>query len=135
MAWIPLIDFGLVVLIWMVQLVVYPSFKYIPAAALLQWHCCYTARITVVVMPLMVAQVILHIGRCYADFSLNNFCLLVLVISTWMTTVTIFVPLHNQITSCEELPCTLAKLVAYNWIRTAIWTVIFLWEVCRLNTQ
>ena len=130
MPWIPLIDFGLLVLIWMIQLVVYPSFKYFSSTALLQWHRCYTARITWVVLPLMVAQVILHAWRCYADFSLNNACLLGLVISTWMTTVTIFVPLHNQITAADALPATLTKLVNYNWIRTATWSVIFLWQDC-----
>ena len=130
MPWILLVDFGLLVLIWMIQLVVYPSFKYFSSTALLQWHRHYTARITVVVMPLMIAQVVLHAYRCYADFTLSNAWLLLLVISTWITTVTIFVPLHNQITAADALPATLTKLVNYNWIRTATWSVIFLWQEC-----
>jgi hypothetical protein len=135
MVWIPLIDFGLVVLIWMVQLVVYPSFKYIPAAALLQWHCCYTARITVVVMPLMIAQVVLHGVRCYDDFSLYNAGLLLLVIATWMTTIFIFVPLHRKISASTMATTTLRSLVGYNWIRTSLWSIIFIADSFCMRLQ
>ena len=129
MNWISLIDFGLVVLIWMVQLVVYPSFKYFPPNALLQWHRSYTSAMTVVVLPLMLAQVLLHGWRLYGDVSLNHVCMMLLVISTWVTTFTIFVPLHNMITANEDLPVTLSKLVTYNWIRTVTWSVICVWGI------
>ena len=33
-----IIDFGAVVLIWMVQLVVYPSFTYFQKKELMDWH-------------------------------------------------------------------------------------------------
>ncbi len=126
---IPLIDFGLVVLIWMVQLVVYPSFKYYPASDLLNWHRAYTAGITVIVLPLMLAQILLHAWRLYRDVSLHNGWLMFLVISTWVVTFTIFVPLHHKIAVNQALPSTLEKLVAYNWSRTVIWSVIFVWDL------
>ncbi|MFQ3270452.1 MAG: hypothetical protein ACI9A1_000767, partial [Lentimonas sp.] len=89
MHWIQLIDFGLVVLIWMVQLVVYPSFKYYPASDLLKWHRAYTASMAVVVLPLMLAQLILHGWRLYHEFSFNHGWLMLLVISTWLLTFSI----------------------------------------------
>jgi hypothetical protein len=126
MIWLHLIDFGLLVLIWAVQLLVYPSFKYLSSSALLRWHRTYTPAITVIVMPLMVSQVVLHVLRLYGDFSWAHGLLMVMVLSTWITTFIIFVPLHNTISSNDASPKTLDKLIAYNWVRTALWTVIFL---------
>ena len=48
-----LIDFGFVVLIWAVQLVIYPSFGFYAKANLFEWHKSYTARVTYIVLPLM----------------------------------------------------------------------------------
>ena len=126
MTWLHLIDFGLLVLIWAVQLLVYPSFKYLSSSALLRWHRTYTPAITVIVMPLMVSQVVLHVLRLYDDFSWAYGLLMMTVLSTWITTFIIFVPLHNTISSNDASPETLDKLIAYNWVRTALWTVIFL---------
>ena len=127
--WITLIDFGLVVLIWMVQLVVYPSFKYYSTNDLLKWHRTYTASMTVVVLPLMLSQLLLHGWRLYHKLSVNHTILMVLVLSTWLLTFTIFVPFHNKIAANLEHPRTLSKLVTYNWSRTVIWSLIF---VCGL---
>ena len=56
-----LVDIGLVVLIWMVQLIVYPSFTFYSKENLVNWHQKYTARIAVIVIPLMFLQLILVI--------------------------------------------------------------------------
>jgi hypothetical protein len=135
MAWIPLIDFGLVILIWLIQLVVYPSFQYLPPTELLQWHRAYTARITVVVMPLMLAQLVLHAWRCVSNFSFSSAGLLALVMGTWIATMTIFVPLHQKISTGAVPATTLAKLVAYNWIRTLLWTMVFIGGICWSGAQ
>jgi len=127
MHWIPLTDFGLVVLIWIVQLVVYPSFKYYSSSDLLKWHPIYTSRMTVVVLPLMLSQLLLHAWRLYHEVSVNHAFLMLCVLSTWLPTFIAFVPLHHQITANQDLSATLSKLVAYNWIRTVIWSVIFVW--------
>jgi hypothetical protein len=51
-----LLDFGLVVLIWLVQLVIYPGFKFYSPSNLALWHKIYTGRIGVAVVPMMVWQ-------------------------------------------------------------------------------
>ncbi len=43
-----LFDFGLVVLIWIVQLVIYPGLCYYSETDLLKWHKLYTSRIAYV---------------------------------------------------------------------------------------
>lgn len=77
-------------------------------------------------MPLMVSQFVLHVLRLYDDFSWPYGLLVMMVLSTWMTTFIMFVPLHNTISSNDASPETLDKLIAYNWVRTVLWTVIFL---------
>jgi hypothetical protein len=38
----------------------------------------------------------------------------------------LFVPLHNKVSLNQELTQNLANFVAYNWFRTALWSLIFL---------
>ena len=123
--WIQLVDFGLVVFIWTIQLIVYPSFRYFPSNSLLKWHEVYTCAVSVIVMPLMIAQVVLHGWRMYTYFSLVHLLTLLLVLSTWGVTFVVFVPLHSKISLNKELVQSLAKLVTYNWIRTVLWVLIF----------
>ena len=125
-ACIQLIDFGLVVFIWTIQLVVYPSFRYFPSDYLLKWHEVYTGAVSIIVMPLMVTQVVLHGWRLYNEFSLVSLLIFILVVSTWLVTFIFFVPLHNKISSGQELKQSLANLVSYNWGRTVLWSLIFL---------
>ena len=124
--WIRLVDFGMVVLIWIVQLVVYPGFLFYAKEDLLRWHGPYTSAITIIVMPLMVSQLLLHGVRVYSDFSWMNLLILALVLSTWVVTFFVSVPLHNQISSGVDIQQASSKLVSTNWIRTIQWTLIFL---------
>jgi hypothetical protein len=124
--WIHLVNFGLVIFIWTIQLVVYPSFKYFSADSLLKWHSVYTSAVTVIVMPLMVTQIALHGWRLYNHFSAAHGLMMLLVISTWAVTFVVFVPLHNKIALNQDLVQTLSHLISYNWMRTILWSMIFL---------
>ena len=124
--WILLIDFGLMVFIWTIQLVVYPGFRHLSPEALLRWHSIYTSRVTVIVMPLMVAQIVLHGWRLHNEFSMVTLFIVCLVASTWLITFAVFVPLHNRIASNQKLTQNLTNLVLYNWLRTALWSLIFI---------
>lgn len=123
---IKLIDFGLVVLIWLVQLVVYPSFKYYQPDDLLRWHSHYTSAITVIVLPLMFGQLILHALNVYNGFSLLSMLIFTLVLGTWLVTFVWAVPLHNRITGQNDLASAVSTLISINWIRTILWTLVFL---------
>ena len=121
-----LIDFGLVVLIWLVQLVIYPSFLYYDKIAMVKWHGPYTTAITLVVMPLMVGQLILHVMSAMGQPTLWNVITLLLVLGTWGVTFFVSVPLHNKIAAGLELTPSIEKLIATNWIRTILWSLVFL---------
>lgn len=131
--WVSLIDFGLMVFIWTIQLVVYPSFKYYPSGSLLKWHSVYTTAVSIIVLPLMVSQIVLHGWRLWDNYSTVNLLKGLLVLSTWLVTFAIFVPLHSKIALNRELPETLSRLVAYNWIRTGLWSAIFIVELLVIS--
>ncbi|WP_292944605.1 hypothetical protein [Olleya sp. UBA1516] len=121
-----LFDFGLVVLIWMVQLIIYPSFKYYNQEALIKWHAKYTVRIAGIVIPLMFGQLILYLYLVFTQSDTSIYIKSALTISAWIATFAIFVPLHSTINNGKSTEKTLQDLVSKNWIRTAIWTLLFI---------
>ena len=118
-------DTGCCVLIWMVQLVVYPGFHYYPAQPLLQWHKKYTALVTLIVLPLMLGQ--LTTGGLQLIFEFSGFHLLkfLLILITWILTFMVFVPLHRALEGSVDVQPVIRKLVVKNWSRTLLWTLIF----------
>lgn len=119
------IDFGLVVLIWTVQLIVYPSFQYMNTDQLAIWHPKYSNLVTLIVGPLMLAQVGLIGWEVLNRFSWLAVASAVLVGLMWASTAFQAIPIHNTIAAGDASPETLARLVSVNWIRTVGWTVIF----------
>ncbi|MBP2833226.1 hypothetical protein J8281_13615 [Aquimarina sp. U1-2] len=120
-----LFDFGLLVLIWVVQLVVYPSFEAYSKDNLIKWHKKYVNRIAIVVMPLMVGQLSFVIVQVFKDITIIHIISLVLVSMTWASTFLQFVPIHNDISFGFANKQALRELIKKNWLRTLLWTVIF----------
>ena len=126
-----LIDFGFVILIWAVQLIIYPSFGYYSKENLYEWHRSYTARVTFIVLPLMFGQLILagfqlwHIQNWYTIISS------IVISILWLQTFLIFVPLHQSIDKKLPIENVCGKLVTKNWLRTLLWTLLFLISVAH----
>lgn len=119
-----LLDFGLVVLIWIVQLIIYPSFKYYNIDNLIKWHGLYAFRIGMIVMPLMLGQIVISFIRMLESYSVLNIFHFLLVILVWISTFFQFVPMHNQIANNKGNDEIIVKLIKNNWLRTVIWTGI-----------
>ena len=124
--YLKIIDFGLVVLIWIVQLIIYPGFLYYERAALLEWHAQYTHFIGLIVMPLMLGQLVLHAYWLLRDFSMMRLFAFIMIIALWLITYFWAMPLHSAISEGENLGVILSSLVRMNWIRTVLWTLVFL---------
>lgn len=120
-----LFDFGLVVLIWMVQLVIYPSFKKYAKGDLIAWHTIYVKRIAIIVGSLMIAQLILWGWQLYQRQTLYTLIIFILVLFLWGFTFMYFAPVHRRISSGSFTPFALNQLEKRNWIRTVLWTLIF----------
>lgn len=121
-----LFDFGLVVLIWMVQLIIYPSFQYYSTADLEIWHPVYTNAISIIVIPLMLGQLIVVSIQIIKIRNRYTLISSVCVLMVWLLTFLIFVPIHNELSNGLIEKSTLKDLVNLNWYRTAIWTSMFL---------
>ncbi len=119
------VDTGLLILIWIVQLVIYPSFIYYDEKNLVKWHIKYTSNISFIVVPLMLGQSFIAIFQLFSNSSLITVAYFILVLSSWLFTFILFVPIHSKISQGLAEYKMLKKLVKNNWIRTFIWTTIF----------
>jgi len=115
----------MLVLIWLVQLVIYPSLNHYTIKNLRNWHRSYTKRITYVVLPLMIGQLLFAIIKMTIVFDILIAMKLLLIIAVWILTFGIFVPLHSAVETMEETNSITEKLIRLNWSRTIVWSLIF----------
>ncbi len=119
-------DSALLVLIWMVQLIVYPSFSFYKVIDLYKWHETYTKRISVIVIPLMFGQSITVGIQVFLKQDFYTVTSSVLVIMVWLSTFLQFVPLHRNISKKVKVEESVEKLKLKNGLRTALWSCLFL---------
>ena len=120
-----LFDIGLVVLIWLVQLIIYPSFLFYERNNLKRWHYNYTKKITYIVLPLMMGQFIIAVIHLFNDFSIFSLGSFSIIVSLWIITILIFIPLHNKVSTDYVNQSIINKLIRLNWIRTLLWSGLF----------
>ncbi|MEJ2003637.1 MAG: hypothetical protein P8X57_01445 [Cyclobacteriaceae bacterium] len=121
-----MIDFGLVILIWLVQLIIYPAFEFSHRSSFPDWHRKYMWLITLFVAPLMFAQLAFIIYQVYAFRNIMSVISLVLAIFVWVHTFLRAVPVHNKLSTDGNTKLLVLKLVRVNWLRTVIWTMIWI---------
>lgn len=121
-------DTATLVLIWAVQLAIYPGLTYYSHDKLRVWHRSYTKRITLIVLPLMFGQLAFSIRDTAVETSYLTILKLVMILIVWGLTFSIFVPLHNRIENSNEneSPTITRRLVNKNWWRTLFWTLVFM---------
>ena len=130
-----LCDFGLLVLIWMVQLIVYPSFLYYTPKNLVIWHQKYTGRIAMVVVPLMFGQLGITLYQVYETFQAMTLIKLGLVLFVWVFTFAYFAPTHGKISNGDTSQEQLSRLVGWNWWRTLAWTLVTILSLYKMIDQ
>jgi DMSO reductase anchor subunit len=120
-----LVDFGMCVVLLLLQLVIYPSFLRVEPSELVAWHKAYTFRVSFVILPLMLGQLALAILTVLDDASILEWTAFALVIVCWYLTFFVSVPLHRKIEQNDISRETRQKLITTNWPRTILWSVIF----------
>ena len=121
-----IIDSGMCVLIWMVQLIIYPAFHAITSARFSSWHSEYMQAIGTIVMPLMILQALFTLGSCYLRPGLWTFLALGCMLIAWAVTALYSVPAHQALQSHGYQSAVVDRLVLTNWIRTCAWSALFL---------
>jgi hypothetical protein len=118
------VSLALAAVLWTVQLVIYPAFKFIDPSHFAKWHYRYTGAITWIVAPLILIQFsgvagrFVVLGRPNMIWWVELFCTLI----AWAVTFLVSVPLHNQLQR-ERNEAAMNSLVRTNWWRTAAWTL------------
>ncbi len=117
---------GMLGVIWTVQLVIYPLFNRIGSDSFPDYHARYMNRITWIVGPLMLVELITAFLLCYLFWTSGHRGVLItnaaLVISIWLVTALVQVPAHRALSE-QYSERGVDSLVRGNWIRTVIWTV------------
>jgi hypothetical protein len=117
------ISWGLFSLIWLVQIIIYPGLARIPFNEFVNYHAWYITRITMVVLPFMMFEIIIAIAWFFLQD--NLFYPVVtggLVILVWWSTFTLQVPIHKSLQAGKD-KSKIRRLVATNWIRTVAWSL------------
>ena len=120
------VDFGLLILIWLVQLVIYPGFTFYATEDLKVWHQKYTSAVTIVVFPLMVSQLVLSLYSLISAADTFHLVHILLVLTAWAHTFIIAAPLHQKIERSDDPKEVAKSLVSKNKWRVLIWTLAFL---------
>ncbi|MGC1515926.1 MAG: hypothetical protein WA810_10155 [Maribacter sp.] len=122
-------DAGLLVLIWMVQLIAYPSFSYFKVENLYLWHETYMKRIAFIVIPLMFGQLITGGFQLFDHQDFYTVSSILLIALVWLSTFSQFVPLHTNISEKRNVEESIQQLRSKNWLRTILWTLLFMFTV------
>jgi hypothetical protein len=124
--------------IWTVQVVHYPLFAGVGADGWAAYEAAHQSRITLVVGPLMVAELVtavwLVLDRPEALPAWAVVLGAALVGVIWVSTAFVQVPLHAALGGAFDADAH-GRLVGTNWIRTVAWTVrggLVLWMTARL---
>ena len=110
-------------LIWLVQLVHYPSFNFINNQKNLDFHDFHCKNITLIVAPTMITE--LGSGVLLYYIYTDNLILLVniaLLLAIWVSTFLLQVKIHDRLSEKFD-SLLISKLVKTNWIRTIAWTL------------
>ncbi|EON74962.1 hypothetical protein ADIS_4656 [Lunatimonas lonarensis] len=125
------VDSGLFILVWLVQVIIYPSFDQIAREKLTCWHRLYTQKILYFVGPMMFVQTGLIAWQILLDplvFMADG----LLLAGIWINTFFIAIPIHESIDREESLKGYLHKLLRVNLWRSWMWTALFLISLVRV---
>ena len=113
-------------LIWLIQIVHYPLFKFIGNNEFQTYHIGHSVLITPLVGTVMIIELISSI--LLVIFPLKNVPLtfpiigVILVFIIWASTAFLQIPQHNALANAYELKAH-NLLVQTNWIRTIAWSM------------
>ncbi len=120
------IDWAMVLVIWLVQLVVYPGFRRIEKSRFVAWHSRYLKVMGYIVAPLMIGQLGFALWNAFTvrqGISAETHYL-GLVALIWIVTFRIVVPIHVNLQDRGKELELVRQLVLANWPRTVLWSII-----------
>ena len=110
--------------IWVIQLVHYPSFHFIELKQYTTFQRFHMSRISYVVIPAMVTELFTLILIIISMDQIDTLVLAsaILLIFIWLMTAVFFSGVHQKLTLGYD-QTVVDKLVKLNWGRTLLWTL------------
>ena len=110
--------------IWVIQLVHYPSFHFIELKQYTTFQRFHMSRISYVVIPAMLTELFTLILIVISMDQIDTLVLAsaILLIFIWLMTAVFFSGVHQKLTLGYD-QTVVDKLVKLNWGRTLLWTL------------
>ena len=124
-----IVDTSLFILIWLVQIIIYPSFQYTDKEQFDFWHIRYMKLITYFVGPLMLAQIGVIVYQLFYLFDWIFLSSFICILMVWLSTAILSIPCHTSLQKSGFNLITIEKLILTNWYRTILWSIVFLIDI------
>ncbi len=110
--------------IWIVQLVHYPSFHYIDFKKYRSFQRFHMEKISFIVVPAMIFELGSGLMLFFFDYKEDWFFILsmVFLLVIWIITAIFFSKLHGKLAN-GYVNTVVDSLIKINWFRTLLWTV------------
>ena len=108
--------------IWVIQLLHYPSFHFINEKKYIEFQHFHMQRISFIVIPVMLIELASALLLSYFFRSSLTIILLALVLGIWAITFIFFTNMHQKLTEGYD-HSIVDRLVQINWSRTALWSL------------
>jgi hypothetical protein len=112
--------------IWIIQMIHYPSFLHISPDRFPEFHRFHSSQITWIVGPMMLLQLGSALSLTWSAPALYpsfwNWVFLGLSLAVFFATAAFSIPAHQELSQAFQ-PAALSRLVQTNWIRTVLWTL------------
>jgi hypothetical protein len=111
---------ALMILIWLIQILHYPFFKFIDEKDFSLAMLFHQRAISCIATPLMLLELTIAIYFSYLDLPYSQL-VLAMVMAIWLSTFIIQVPLHKKLLKTKDSKL-IGLLYKTNWIRTLLWS-------------
>ena len=109
-------------IIWVIQLLHYPTFHFIKESDYVEFQHFHMQRISFIVVPVMIIELLSGFMLVYYFRSnLLILCLIILLV-IWLITFVFFTKLHQSLLGGYD-KIIVDNLVQINWSRTVLWSL------------
>ena len=112
----------MVCVIWVIQLLHYPSFHFINDKKYIEFQHFHMQRISFIVIPAMLIELASALLLAYFFRSSLTIILLALLLGVWATTFIFFTNMHQKLTNGYN-QSIVDRLIQINWSRTILWSL------------
>lgn len=108
--------------IWVIQLLHYPSFHFINDNEYIEFQHFHMQRISFIVIPAMLVELASALLLAYFFRSSLTIILLALLLGVWAITFIFFTNMHQKLTNGYN-QSIVDRLIQFNWSRTILWSL------------